>query len=142
MQRKLIEIIGERLETLARPEIKEDLRQRYEEELERLARDFLPSGSGFNSGSEIDLDASGPRRLTITTGFHHMTESGFYDGWTYHKAIATPAFVSFDLRITGRDRNGIKDYIAETMRHALSLEIESVWDNAAREMTFSAVTVR
>ena len=138
MERKLIEIIGERLEALERPSIAEDLRSRYEEELETLARNFLPDGSGFDAGSQIDLDASNGRRVTILTGFHHMNDAGSYDGWTRHKVIATPAFVSFDLKVTGRDRNGIKDYIAEMFHHALGVEIETNWDKEGKQTVFRA----
>ena len=40
-----------------------------------------------------------------------MSETGFYDGWTEHKVIVTPSFAGIDLRITGRNRNDIKDHI-------------------------------
>lgn len=92
--------------------------------LEFLIREFLPSGSGFNCGTELDSDASTKDKLQFVTDFHHMDEFGGYDGWTQHRVIVTPSLVwGFELRVTGRDRNAIKDYIADTFHAALSAPI-------------------
>jgi len=77
--------------------------------------DELPSGSGFDSGTKIDLDESRPNRIVLYTSYHHMDEGGGYDGWTDHRIVITPDFVSdFDIRVGGRNRNDIKEYIADT----------------------------
>lgn len=95
-------------------------RARHIERAESLAREYLPSGSGFDAGTIVDVEVSTADRLVFVTSFHHMTESGFYAGWTEHKVIATPSFVhGLALRITGRDRNQIKDYIADVFGDAL-----------------------
>ncbi|MFU1607363.1 hypothetical protein ACM25O_13340 [Sulfitobacter pontiacus] len=52
-----------------------------------------------------------------------MNPAGMYDGWTTHKAILTPVFGSYALRLTGKDRAGIKDYIAETLGAALDARV-------------------
>lgn len=93
---------------------------RWESALESLAADYLPSGSGFDSGSRFLADESRPDRLIFATSFHHMNDSGFYDGWTEHRVIATPEFAGFSLKITGRDKRGIKDYIGDSFHAALS----------------------
>ena len=94
---------------------------------EKLAREFLPSGSGFDSASYIDLAESKPNRLVFSTSYHHMNDGGFYDGWSEHNVIVTPSLTcGFDLRITGRDRREIKDYIAECFESALS-ETRADW---------------
>jgi hypothetical protein len=97
---------------------------KWESALETMARDFLPHGSGFDSGTKIDLDRSNGRSWIIfTTAFHHMNEGGYYDGWTHHEVKVTPCLHSgFDVRVSGKDRNEIKDYIAETFSHALEAE--------------------
>ena len=60
-----------------------------------------------------------------------MDEHGGYDGWTEHKIIVTPSLVyGFELRVTGKDRNDIKDYIAEVMHGALS--VKASWDTFKR----------
>lgn len=88
--------------------------QRWFARLEWIGRNILPSGSGFDSGTSIDVDRSRPDRLVLTTAFHHMDDAGYYDGWTEHAIIVRPSLIhGFELRIDGRDRNGIKEYIAD-----------------------------
>jgi hypothetical protein len=83
-----------------------------------------PSGSGFDNGTSLDFFKSTPEKLVFNTAFHHMDENGFYDGWSHHDVIITPSLASgFNLRVTGRDRNEIKDYIAEIMDSFLNEEI-------------------
>jgi hypothetical protein len=73
--------------------------------------ELLPSGSGIDSGIQFDEDKSNPNKLIFKFSFHHMSSDGYYDGWTEHKLIIKPEFGSFDLNITGKDRNMIKDYL-------------------------------
>lgn len=86
-----------------------------------LARDSLPSGSGLDNGTRIDWDRSNADRLVFRTAYHHMDDNGFYDGWTEHSVTVRASLaLGFTLSVSGRDRNGIKDYIAETFALALS----------------------
>ena len=97
--------------------------------LESMARDGLPSGSGFDNGTSIDLQRSNPCRVVLETSFHHMDENGFYDGWTDHDVVIRPSLVhGFDLRVTGRDRNDVKGYIGEAFDDAL----HDSWDTNGR----------
>lgn len=97
----------------------------------------LPSGSGFDSGTSIDLDKSGGEKLVFDTSFHHMDENGFYDGWTQHTVTVTPSFVlGLRLRISGRDRNGIKDYIHESFDIALREVVRQSADGSVRPVRF------
>lgn len=93
-------------------------------ELNRLVREHLPSGSGFDNGTRLIRDVYTPAQLWFKTDFHHMSEHGYYDGWSEHTVIVTPAWGGFDLRVTGRDRNNIKDYIAEVFHLVLRREVE------------------
>ena len=96
---------------------------KHEERIADIVSEHLPSGSGFDSGTVLDLDESKPDRLVFVTSFHHMTEHGYYDGWTGHNVIVTPSLAhGFNLRVTGRDRNEIKEYIEETFQYALDTE--------------------
>ena len=86
-----------------------------------LCRDYLPSGSGFDGGCTLDFENSNPDKLVFFALFHHMNEGGFYDGWTDYRVTVRASLVhAFDIRIAGRDRNGIKDYIAECFDSTLS----------------------
>jgi hypothetical protein len=97
---------------------------RHKDRAERLVRDMMPSGSGFDNGTTLDFDKSNGNRLVFVTAFHHMNDGGMYDGWTEHTVTVTPSFVGgFDLRVSGRDRNDIKDYIGDSFQHALSQDV-------------------
>jgi hypothetical protein len=104
--------------------------QKHFKRLTDLAK-ALPSGSGFDSGTTVDVDASSDRCIVLHTSFHHMDEHGFYDGWTEHLIRIISTFSGPDVRISGPDRNEIKDYITDTMLFALeqptasALRIES-----------------
>jgi hypothetical protein len=90
----------------------------------KLIESLLPHGSGFDAGTKVDLDSSHADRLVFETSFHHMNEDGFYDGWTKHTIVVTPSFFGgFNMRISGRDRNAIKDYIGEEFAITLRLDI-------------------
>jgi hypothetical protein len=87
---------------------------------------MLPSGSGIDSGTKIDLDKSHAEKIIFYFGFHHMDENGFYDGWTEHTLVVTPSFTGINLRIGGRDRNQIKEYLYDTYDYALTCEVEPI----------------
>ena len=88
-------------------------------------KDHLPSGSGFDNGTRIDMERSNASRLVFDTAFHHMHESGMYDGWTDHRVTVRPSFLGLDITISGRERNQIKDLIADAFLTALSEEVQS-----------------
>lgn len=97
--------------------------ERKEERLEKLM-DEMPSGSGWDLGTK--LATSSPQRIVLFGEFHHMVEGG-YDGWTDHEIHVTASMTSgFDLRITGRNRNDIKDYLHDLFHEALSMP---VWEH-------------
>lgn len=98
---------------------------RHTQRLEDITKNILPSGSGFDCGTTIDLDESGPERVVLRTEFHHMDDGGYYDGWTDHTILITPSLqFGFELRITGKNRNDIKDYIYQIFEQVLNEEIK------------------
>ena len=100
---------------------------RHEANLETLIG-FLPSGSGINNGIELDRDSSTPEKLVFNFSFHHMNDAGFYDGWTDHKLTVKPSLqFGIDIRISGNDRNNVKDYLHELFQHALTVKVW--WDD-------------
>lgn len=99
--------------------------QIWENRIDAAVYERMPAGSGFDSGTKLDHDASTGEKLVFTTEFHHMNEGGFYDGWTSHKITVRPSLVhGFTLSVSGRNRNDIKPYIAEMFDHALSREFD------------------
>lgn len=93
--------------------------------IEEIIKNHLPRGSGIDAGIKIDFDKSNADKIVFTFGFHHMNEGGYYDGWTEHEAIIKPSLAfGFTLKITGKDRNFIKEYLHDTLHHSLTQEIE------------------
>ena len=101
-------------------------RNRHGDELCRLCARYLPAGSGLDLGPRLDLGASTGEKLVFARcDFHHMhPETGMYDGWTEHTVTVRPSLqFGFRLSISGRNRNGIKDYIAEVFGEILNTEV-------------------
>lgn len=96
---------------------------KHEEKIEELVRNHLPSGSGFDSGTKIDLEVSNNNRLVFCTAYHHMDENGSYDGWMYHCVRVYPTFDGIRMTINGSNKNDIKDYIYESFDIALNTEV-------------------
>lgn len=98
--------------------------QMHTDNIKKLVR-LLPHGSGFDNGTEIDLEKSTGEKLVFHTGYHHMNEDGFYDGWTYHTVTVRPSLqCGFVIDISGRDRNQIKEVIHDFFSMDLDQEVE------------------
>lgn len=92
--------------------------------IEDLVKDHFPKGSGFDNGTTLEEDFN-PERLVFDVSFHHMNENGMYDGWTDHQVIVTPSLShGCNLRITGPNRNEIKDYIHDVFTAVLHKKVE------------------
>lgn len=99
---------------------------RHRERIAAIEKHYLPSGSGFDRGSVLDIDGSTDDRLVIHTSFHHMNEHGFYDGWTEHRVTVRASLVfGIDVSVSGRNRGDIKEYLAETIGESLRREIDT-----------------
>lgn len=107
------------------PETHAEWRDTHEERIQQIVADFLPSGSGWDHGSKIDLDASTDERLVFYGSYHHIDESGFYDGWTDHRITAKASlWADILIGISGRNRNDIKEYLSECFDCALRAKIQ------------------
>ena len=101
---------------------KKDWGDKHGEILNSIEKD-LPRGSGIDAGTTIDREQTTRNKIVLNTAFHHIDTNGYYDGWTEHTVIVTPSFDGIDIRITGRNRNDIKDYLHEIFDHALSQHV-------------------
>jgi hypothetical protein len=95
-----------------------------------IISEYLPSGSGFDSGTSIDVEKTTEEKLVFSTAFHHMNDLGYYVGWTEHRVTVRPSFYGFDIKVSGRNRNDIKDHIAECFDYVLS---EATGENLAKK---------
>ena len=105
------------------------MKDHVEDVLLDLCKEHLPSGSGFNAGTTLaggECEVEGrpfPGRLLFETSFHHM-DDGFYSGWTEHRISVVPAFGGFELKVSGKNRDGIKEYIEEVFHNVLMTDVE------------------
>jgi hypothetical protein len=113
------------------PERKHWQEQR-QDAIERIedASKRLPSGSGFDNDSTVEIDECKPDRIVIASSYHHMSEGGYYDGWSDFRVVVRPSFTGPLVDVLGRtgqvqrrywDRD-FRDYIAETFLAALEGE--------------------
>lgn len=96
-----------------------------EDRVREMAKEFLPSGSGINNGTTVNLIKSNAYILEMFCIFYHI-ENGTYGPRTGHRIIASASLASgFLLTITGEDYNGIKEYLYDTFRQALEFNVET-----------------
>ncbi len=99
----------------------------HRDSIETLVKNYLPSGGGIDTGTKLDLEASTPNKLVFHFSYHHMNDAGMYDGWTDHVLTVTPDLrYGFDTRISGKDRNDIKEYLYEIYHNDLT---QKVWQD-------------
>lgn len=103
-----------------------------------MARECLPSGSGIDNGIHVDLHKSTNDKIVLTFAYHHLNDGGYYDGWTDHTCIVRPDLQSdIRLRITGRNRNGIKDYLYDTLQQALTMVYTHTFDQTTNQASYA-----
>lgn len=98
----------------------DDWYYKWTDKLESIQDNILPSGSGIDSGCTLQLDDIWQDKITIFTEYHHMNEVGYYTHWTKHKITVYPNFDGIRLSITGKNDNGIKDYLYELFDQVLT----------------------
>jgi hypothetical protein len=127
MKRKLYQVIALKLHAMGNCTAhgNKEWYARHHNDILGLIERHLPSGGGVDNGSTLDLNKSTPSKLVFATAFHHMDDHGSYDGWTDHTVIVTADLgLGFDLKVTGRNRSDIKDYLGEIFSAALDTEID------------------
>lgn len=92
---------------------------------------LLPSGSGCDNGSKVDRSRPLSKGLLIETAFHHLSTHGFYTGWTDHKITFHPTLYGGPtIKVSGRDRNEIKDYLGDVFYHTLTSNLPPGFNRA------------
>ena len=115
---KLYQAIAQNARLIAEPRFQEAAKER-----QKRIEAALPSGSGFDAGTCIlkACDAG----IVLETEFHHMDENGSYDGWTQHRVTIRASLThGICISVSGRNRNGIKEYIADTFYHTMMADFE------------------
>ena len=99
---------------------------KHSETIDRLCQTFMPTGSGFDAGTTLDVNQSSAEKLIFASAYHHMDANGYYDGWSDLTITVRPSLqFGFNIKITGlRGKNRCDmDYMMDTFYEALNTEI-------------------
>ena len=87
-----------------------------------LFKEVLPNGNGIEAGCVISLKST-KKRIVIDTLYWHTNDSDETSRWTAHQVIITPSFErEINIRITGKNKDNVKDYLHDIFREALMKE--------------------
>jgi hypothetical protein len=125
MARKLYQLIAARLDAMRNCERSGNAvwRERHLAIAQALVAEHMPSGSGVDAGTVLLVEECKPDKLVFSAGWHRMTGAGYYAGWHGYCFIVRPTFDGFNLRVTGRDVDGVKEYLGDLFAFALEQEI-------------------
>jgi len=79
--------------------------------IEHIQQNYLPSGSGIDSGCTINVEKY--QILEIKSSYHTMDENGCYGRWTDFTVKVKPSLIfDFDISIIGNfgKHQMVKDY--------------------------------
>lgn len=101
---------------------------KHTDNLERIIKEYLPSGSGFDGDCLLEDDST-PERLNFKHDYHCMDEHGGYDGWIeLHFIIIASLQHGFKMRINWHSYNSKykinQDYFYVLWNDALNTEID------------------
>jgi hypothetical protein len=98
---------------------------KHNQYLNELEKNYLPHGSGIDSGCIIS-DKSKEDRIIIIIPYHLMNENGFYCGWQDFTVICKPSFDGINIKITSnaKDKFMIKDYLYDLFDTVLMEQYE------------------
>lgn len=93
-----------------------------------LVDKYLPHGSGFDVGCDIDTTKSNDQRLVIYSSYHPMDEVGMYIDWIDFQVTVRASFMfQFYVDVKGpfsrRNLMMLKEYITDEFHECLSKEI-------------------
>jgi len=92
--------------------------------LDHMERNYLPSGSGIDSGCTLIKDRCDV--IVIESSYHVMNDGGYYTHWIDFKVTVRPSLqFNFELTITGafgKDQD-IKDYLYDLFNEVMNQEV-------------------
>lgn len=110
---KVYEALAQAVEALNRNPSNKETEEVMVDKIKTIM-ESAPCGSGFDSGTKFLEEKSNCKRLVFRTAFHHMNYAGYYDGWTNHLVtVEADLILGTSIRVSGKDRNDIKDYIGD-----------------------------
>ena len=98
----------------------------HADNIEEIVKNYLPSGSGIDTGVKFNFDESKNNKLVFNSSYHLMSENGFYIKWIDFKIIVIPSLLNeIDIKIIGYElkKYYVDDYINDCFYNALMEEI-------------------
>ena len=104
--------------------------QRHESKLDRIAQDYLPSGSGIDCGTKINLRHTNDRQIILTGNYHVLNDVGYYTHWIDYTVYVLPSLIGhIDITIAGdffneegEEDENLKDYLYDIYHECLTSE--------------------
>lgn len=107
----------------------EEWEHKHLDRIQRIVKNHLPSGSGFDVGTELHIDESTADKLVFETSYHHMDEHGGYIHWSAIKVVVTPSLAHgyhLDIEVDPgeEDNETFEDYVADTFSYSLDTKLD------------------
>lgn len=132
---KLASLVIARLNCLQNKETHSEWANKHEENILKLCENNLPSGSGFNWGTEIVFDKCNRERLLFKSKYQCMDENGYHDGVIDFYIFVYPSLAfGFELSIRCSDKDSLRlinkyslrEYLQNVFSTAFDIELEDV----------------
>lgn len=128
MKRELYKHIAGRLQAMdnCRKSNNDEWLENHRQMAISLVNEYMPSGSGIDSGMRLEFSDSTAERLVFHFDYHHM-QDGYYTHWSSHVMTVTASLVNgINIRITkdGERDSSLFDYLYEVMEYALTQEVD------------------
>lgn len=134
LYQKIASLVIARKNCLNKPhEDSSDWWLKHENAINLICTNQLPSGSGFNWGTQLVFERSNANRLLFQSKYQCMDEYGYYDGVIYFFIDVKPSLAfGFDIIIRCADKESyklystyaLKEYFHDTFYNALETEVE------------------
>ena len=142
---RIAQTLSARKNCLERGEQGAEWAARHSKILKFLAGEYLPHGSGLDSGTHIDLERGTRDKIILQAGYHCMDGNGFYCGWVDIEIAVTASLmfggVDVKVKVKGRpddpdwDKDALLDYLGEVFQDCVERVIGNVeWSEICKTM--------
>jgi hypothetical protein len=88
------------------------------DKVDAVVKRYMPSGSGFDSGTSLNWVRSNANKLVFTTAFRQEGR------WPQHTVTVTPSFLyQFNIAVSGSNRDEIREFVSDEFAKCLRQEV-------------------
>ena len=93
---------------------------RHRSTLDRLIKEHMPHGAGFDSQIALDDAASSRSCLVFVGSFHPMDADGYYAAWVAYRVRVRPTWSGVVVDVSAdTDDDALTEHIGDTIHDAL-----------------------